>query len=138
MPNSVIQQILCWMMVRASCDYYACIQDQYPCPWLLFDNILFEMKNWSKRLVYFIRIRHFPLLPLMLKVLHKYSHNICKIFWRVKMKICIFEKTSKINSHKTVSQWTQKNEKNLSRNIIQRLNCGSGYFNGKMNWNWLY
>ena len=47
------------------------------------------------------------------------------------MDICIFGKTSKINSHKTVSKFTQQLLdcfKYLSQDKTQRLNCVMGYF----------
>ena len=80
-------------------------------------------------------IGYFLILPLYPKSIHKDYHKICELFWDIKSEICIFGKTPKINSHKTLSQFTQQpyEFKELVHNKIQRLNYVMGYFNVKKN-----
>ena len=47
-------------------------------------------------------IEDFLILSPLIKGLHKYSHDICELFWDVKMEIYIFGNT-KNNIYKTVS-----------------------------------
>ena len=61
--------------------------------------------------------------------------DIRELFWEVKTEIWLFCKTQKINSWKTVSQFTQKMQniylKYLAQDTIQRPDCVMGYFNVK-------
>ena len=68
----MLQQIPCWVMGGASCDGYACRHDQYPFPCLLFENIMFKMKNEQKEYIYdfLTKIISFDITNLLPNVRH--------------------------------------------------------------------
>ena len=76
-------QILCWLMDKTNCDGYACRQGQFPSAHLLFKTILNTIKS-GEIYIYITEclmdIVYFLILYLLLRILQKYSYNICELF----------------------------------------------------------
>ena len=74
--------------------------------------------------------------PFLSKGLYKYSCDIRELFCHVKMGICIFEKTTKIKSYKTVSKFTHQPwwifQNYLIHDTIKKKNYFMGYRNMKI------
>ena len=41
----MVQQMLCWVVGKASYTYYVCIHEQSSCPYDFLDNVVFKMKK---------------------------------------------------------------------------------------------
>ena len=98
-----------------------------------YDRVLNFSKWWGLKtyVEYFDRYQNvFLIQPLLLKGLHKYTLNICELFWDVKMEIGLFGKIQKIetqNGHAFytttviyVCLWIYQYK-------IQRVKCLLGY-----------
>ena len=82
----------------------------------------------------FLKDIYFSRFDPVYKSLIKELSSMCELFGHVKMRIYNFEKTLKINSYKTVSQFTKQPWGFLKiyiNNTIQDLNCVFGCFNVK-------
>ena len=82
-----------------------------------------QKNKWMSILVYLMGIGNNILIPpRLLKVLHWDFHNICELFWDVKMETYIFGKIPKINSRKTASQFTPKTTKHFKKYLRRDTN----------------
>ena len=83
--------------------YQVCVHGQFRWPCLMSNDILLEiliLRGLQTYVYYFDRCHNlfFWIRPLLLKGLHKYSLNICEIFWDLKIEDVQFGEIQKLET----------------------------------------